>query len=329
MGLKLRRSPEFDLISRYFSRHQSGGLDLAIGDDAAIFTPPSGHSLVFSIDTQVEGRHFPRGFPAEKIATRALGAALSDLAAMGANPHHFTLALTLPEFDEDWLADFSRGLFGLADHFNIKLVGGDTTKGPLSISIQVHGLVEQGVYLARSGAKVDDEIYVSGALGDAAAGLKFALEHRDFDDLNSDEQYLYTAFSNPMPEVALGLKLLGTASAALDISDGLLADLEQLAVASGLVCEVDLDLIPLSEPLCRVEGKAAALDLALSGGDDYKLLLTVPREKKSLVKDLGLLKIGRMRDLKVGSSSGSDRVMLFRNGVFQKNPELRGFDHFG
>lgn len=329
MALKFRHSPEFDLISRYFSRHQSADLDLSIGDDAAVFTPPKGHSLVFSVDTQVEGRHFPLGFPADKVATRALGAALSDLAAMGARPHHFTLALTLPHLDEDWLAGFSKGLFGLADRFDIKLVGGDTTKGPLSITIQVHGLVEQGVYTARSGAREGDGVYVSGALGDAAAGLRFALEQRCLDGLDPDEQYLYKAFAEPLPEIDLGLKLVGTASAGMDISDGLLADLEQLARASELVCEIDLDLIPLSDALCRVVGASGALDAALSGGDDYKLLLTVPTNRESLVQDLGLFKIGRMKGCSVEGSAESSRVMLLKRGVHQKTPELKGFDHFG
>lgn len=329
MALKLRHSPEFDLISRYFSRHQSGDLDLSIGDDAAVFTAPIGYSLVFSMDTQVEGRHFPSGFPADKVATRALGAALSDLAAMGAKPHHFTLALTLPNLDEDWLAGFSKGLFGLADRFDIKLVGGDTTKGPLAITIQVHGLVEQGAYIARSGAREGDGIYVSGELGDAAAGLRFALEQRCFVSLDPHEQYLYNAFAEPIPEIDLGLKLVGTASAGMDISDGLLADLEQLARASELVCEIDLDLIPLSDALYQVMGQSDALDAALSGGDDYKLLLTVPPSRELLVKDLGLIKIGRMKGCSNAGSEEPNRVMLLKNGVRQTPPELKGFDHFG
>ena len=327
MGLRFRQSPEFDLISRYFSRHQPDELDVSIGDDAAVFSPPATHSLVFSVDTQVEGRHFPIGFPADKIATRALGSAMSDLAAMGAKPHHFTLALTLPDFDEQWLSEFSRGLYEMADPFDFKLVGGDTTKGPLTVSIQVHGLVERGRYLKRSSAKSGDGLYVSGRLGDAAAGLKLALSGAQKRMLSDDERQLFSAYACPDPEIELGQTLVGKASAALDISDGLLADLEQLAAASGLGCDLDLDAIPLSGALRRVEGDTEALSLALSGGDDYRLLVTVPTAKESLAKELGLLKIGYMIDY--DNQPHSERINLFKDGVYQKAPNVKGFDHFG
>jgi thiamine-monophosphate kinase len=326
MGLRFRQSPEFDLIARYFSRHQSNAVELSVGDDAAVFSLPENHCLVFSIDTQVEGRHFPVGFPADKIATRALGSAMSDLAAMGARPHHFTLALTLPEFEEQWLHAFSRGLYELADRFDFKLVGGDTTKGPLSISIQVHGLVERDRYLQRSTASSADGIYVSGSLGDAAGGLKLALSNRQ-DALSDDEHRLFNAYACPRPEVELGLALVGNASAALDISDGLLADLEQLAVASDLACHLDLDTIPLSGALRRVEGDVEALNLALAGGDDYRLLATMPANKERLAKELGLFKIGYMLDCPIEHTG--ERVRLYKNGVYHRAPNVKGFDHFG
>ncbi len=327
MGLRFRQSPEFDLISRYFSRHQPGDLELSIGDDAAVFSLPAAHSLVLSIDTQVEGRHFPVGFPADKVATRALGAAMSDLAAMGAKPHHFTLALTLPDFDEQWLSEFSRGLYEMADQFDFKLIGGDTTKGSLAVSIQVHGLVEHCCYLKRSSARVGDGIYVSGSLGDAAAGLKLALSHAHNRVLSDDERLLWRAYAHPAPEIALGQALVGVASAALDISDGLLGDIEQLAAASALGCYIKLEAIPISGALRRVEGADEALSLALAGGDDYRLLVTVPVDKESFAKELGLCKIGHM--VEYDDAPGNERIRLFKNGVYRKTPNVKGFDHFG
>lgn len=328
MGSMLRRSPEFDLITRYFSRQESSELALSIGDDAAVYAPPQGQSIVFSIDTQVEGRHFPVGFPADKVAARALGAAMSDLAAMGAKPHHFTLALTLPRFDEHWLSAFSKGLFALADGFGFKLVGGDTTKGPLCVSIQVHGLVEDGRYLIRSGANAGDDVYVSGTLGDAAGGLRVAQSGKGFEFLSADESFLLESFSNPLPEIDLGLGLVGCASAAIDISDGLLADLEQLCVASGLRCELQLDAIPISKSLRNVIGEEAALNLALAGGDDYKLLVALPEEKEEQARKLGLVKVGKLFECAESKPETDQRINVFKNGVHQKTPELKGFDHF-
>lgn len=327
MALRFRQSPEFDLIARYFSRHQTGELELSIGDDAAVFSPPATHSLVFSVDTQVEGRHFPVGFPADKIATRALGSAMSDLAAMGAKPHHFTLALTLPDLDEHWLCAFSSGLYEMADRFDFKLVGGDTTKGPLTVSIQVHGLVERDRYLKRSSAKSGDGLYVSGSIGDAAGGLKLALAGAQSRTLSNDEKQLFSAYASPDPEIKLGQALVGSASAALDISDGLLADLEQLATASNLACHVELDAIPLSDALRRAEGDIEALSLALAGGDDYRLLVALPPDKEYLAKELGLYKIGCMIDYSDVHQSG--RLSLHKNGVYQELPAVKGFDHFG
>ena len=329
MGLRFRHSPEFDLISRYFARHQTSSLDLAIGDDAAVFTPPSTHSIVFSIDTQVEGRHFPAGFPADKVATRALGSALSDLAAMGAEPHHFTLALTLPEFDEQWLSAFSDGLYAMSEGYGLELVGGDTTKGPLSVSIQVHGLVEHGRYLKRSSARSGDGIYVSGTLGDAAGGLKLALASSQDSLLSDDEKKLLDAFSSPVPEIGLGQALVGHATAALDISDGLLADLEQLTMASDLGCSIELDAIPLSDALRRVEGDSGAQSLALNGGDDYRLLIALPSGKEALAESLGLFKLGRMMEYDDSLRHAAERVSLYKNGVYQTAPKIKGFDHFG
>jgi len=323
--VQLRRSPEFDLITRYFSRHADStddGLLLSVGDDAAVFSPPDGFSLVFSIDTVVEGRHFPHEFPPYYIARRALGSALSDLAAMGASAHHFTLALSLPQLDEMWLTQFSNGLYDLAKVHGARLVGGDTTRGPLTITIQVHGLAPTQGIIRRDGAKAGDSVYVSGVLGDAAAGLKCC------DGINesssTDQKYLFRRFASPEPRIELGVKLRGYASAMLDVSDGLLADAQQLAHASGVDIELLVDKIPLSKALINEFGASTALDFALSGGDDYELLVVVPEENRAEVESLGLTRIGSVK-----ASSGSPEVRLLSEGGELSSPKQVGFDHFG
>lgn len=320
MNSRLRKSREFDLITSLFSKSRAPSFDLGIGDDAAVFSPPSNQSLVLSIDTSVEGRHFPAGFPPEFIAKRALGSALSDLAAMGAQPHHFTMALTLPEFDMVWCERFSTGLYDLAEQFDISLVGGDTTKGPLTISIQVHGLVDKGNYLSRSSASPDDLIFVSGCLGDAHAGLLLALEGKELTE--PYQQALFESFASPTPQIALGLEVNGIASSALDISDGLLADLEHLCCASGLSAELELSVVPLSDNLLRYRDYDFALQAALNGGDDYQLLVTASSDKRQRLLELGFIEIGAML-----ADEGS--VLSAKlNGESVALPEKRGFDHF-
>lgn len=331
-GKKFRDSPEFDLIARYFSRHTGSGIagsdhiDLSVGDDAAVVRVPEGHSLVFSIDTQLEGRHFPTGFSPEFIAHRALASALSDLAAMGATAHHFTLALTLPNLDVDWLSAFSAGLFDLAERFNVRLVGGDTTKGPLAITIQVHGFVPNNAYISRIGASAGEDVYVTGPLGDAGAGLTLANEgsqNKQLAGMSLNERYLFERFAQPVPRLAEGELLREYASAGLDISDGLLADLQQLCCASNVSCALDLSKVPLSEQLLAYAGPKKAMEYALSAGDDYELLLTLPRSMRDLAVSLGLTRIGCMTEV-----YSAPKVVLLNNGVLQALPKIKGFDHF-
>lgn len=266
---------EFELIRQYFQpiadSLASGALVLGPGDDCAIQRIPADCDLVFSIDTVVEGIHFPEAYPADYLAWRALAAAASDLAAMGAQPVCFTLALTLPAADESWLTAFSRGLAEAATAFRLSLAGGDTTRGPLTLSLQVHGTVLKGGGIRRSGAKVGDLVCVSGSLGDAGAALDYLDEQQPSEDVTA----LLRRYHRPGPRLALGQSLSGIATSAIDISDGLMADLGHVLDASGVGASLDLRAIPLSRALRRLKGDRA-LDYGLRAGDDYELCVTIP-----------------------------------------------------
>ena len=326
-----RKSPEFEIISQYFSKHkEETALELGVGDDGAVFNVPPEHSLVFSIDTLVEGRHFPLGFPAEFIAQRALGSALSDLAAMGASPSHFTLALTLPCHDAAWLSGFSKGLFSYAHQYDVVLAGGDTTKGPLTVSIQVHGVVPTGQHLTRSGAKANDLLFASNNLGDAAGGLSIALNQQKaaahYADLSENEAILFDAFVCPTLNFEMALGMRSLANACIDVSDGLLADAEQLARASNLTVCVDTQCLPISSALREEQGASKAVQCALSGGDDYALLFSVPPTNKGAAKAAGLIEIGRF--IQGDPSMQGAGVKLFHDGHDIPLPSNQGFDHF-
>jgi thiamine-monophosphate kinase len=225
------------------------------------------------MDTLVADVHFPRGADPYLIAQRALRVNLSDLAAMGAKPRWLTLALTLPCVDETWLEGFAEGLFSVATEFDVALVGGDTTKGPLSITIQVHGEVHPQLALKRSGANCGDSIYVSGTLGDGAAGLA-VLEDKLLVN-GADKEFLLSRYYKPRPHLKEGMLLSGLASAAIDVSDGLLADLGHICVASGVGAQINIENIPLSPALRNNVSQDQALEWALAGGDDYRLCCTV------------------------------------------------------
>jgi len=269
---------EFSIIQHYFEQLTSSRDDvqLGIGDDCALLKCPDNHLLAVSIDTLVSGIHFFPDVDPQTLGHKSLAVGLSDLAAMGAKPAWFTLALTLPEIDEDWLLGFSQGLAELAKQHNIQLVGGDTTRGPLAISIQVHGFVDANKALRRSGAKPGDLIYVTGTLGDAGAGLQLQLNQWHEDNLQAvDQSYLRQRLEKPTPRVEIGQKLLGLASSAIDISDGLLADLGHILKKSGVGARLDLVNLPISAALDKTSRKMAE-SLALESGDDYELCFTVP-----------------------------------------------------
>lgn len=269
---------EFGLIREYFVNHSDDADILVnIGDDAAIVKIPEGEHLVTATDTLVNGRHFPENASPEDIAYRSLMTNLSDLAAMGAKPRWFTLNLTLPSIEPSWLSAFSQGLNAAADDYQVQLIGGDTTQGPLTISIQMLGHTVKGQSLKRTGTLVDDDIYVSGHLGDAA----FALHQ-----LNSENNYWHQAFYKPQPRIKLGQTLLSKAHSAIDISDGLIADLNHICQTSQVGAEIFTEYLPLSEPLREQANPEEAIKLALTGGDDYELCFTAPKNQREFLAEL-------------------------------------------
>ena len=281
---------EFDLIARYFTRpvRPGGAAALGVGDDCALLAPTAGMQLAVSSDMLVEGRHFFADVDPEALGHKALAVNLSDLAACGARPLAFTLALSLPRVDESWLAGFARGLLALADAHGCELVGGDTTQGPLNLCITVFGEVPAGQALLRSGARPGDDLYVSGTLGDARLALEALLGHIALpaDMLARARQRL----ERPAPRVALGLALRGVASSAMDVSDGLLGDLSHILRASGVGAAVDADavskLIANSPDIFKTGGQSGTEMLrqcTLAGGDDYELLFTAPAAHRSAV----------------------------------------------
>jgi thiamine-monophosphate kinase len=319
---------EFELIERFFSRpaapRDQSGVILGIGDDAALLEMPQGTDLVVAVDTLVAGRHFPAGTDARSVGHRALAVNLSDLAAMGATPAWATLALTLPNADPDWLQGFAAGLLQLADSHGVALVGGDTTRGPLTVSVQILGHVPHGTALRRSGARAGDWLAVSGTLGDAGAGLKFAAAPPAGLSRSAVDE-LILRFDYPSPRVQLGLSARGIASAAMDLSDGLVGDLPKLAQASGLQAHVSVERLPLSTAMRAVATPVQSLDWALAAGDDYELLLAVPPQRYAELQaaanrlNLTLTTIGELR-----AGAG---VTWSLNGEHYV-PSAAGYDHF-
>lgn len=267
---------EFALIRRYFDglTPAGEGIALGIGDDCALIDPPAGEQLAISTDTLIAGRHFPLDTAPADIGWKALAVNLSDLAAMGAAPLAFTLALSLPESDADWLSGFAAGLRDCARAHGISLIGGDTTRGPLSVTIGVLGRVPRGLALRRSGAQLGDRICVTGTLGDAALGLRLG---GDADDV--DTRFLRGRLDRPTPRLAAGLALRGIASAAIDLSDGLLGDLSHILDASAVGADIEALRLPQSPAFRRIAAVGTGLPLQLAGGDDYELCFCIPADR--------------------------------------------------
>ncbi|HEV2682400.1 MAG TPA: thiamine-phosphate kinase [Rhodanobacter sp.] len=294
---------EFRLIERIreLTAQPRDDVRIGIGDDAAVLAVPVGQELAVAIDTLVEGVHFPRGTAAADIGWKALAVNLSDLAAMGASPAWALLALTLPTPDVAFVEGFAEGFAKLAQSHRLALVGGDTTRGPLSISVAVHGFVPPDKALTRAGARVGDAVLITGTLGDAAAGLH-ALQNpwRDDDHRTELRDFLIARLNLPTPRLAAGAALRGQATACIDVSDGLLADLGHVCRASGVGAEIDAALLPRSSALMALYDETSALQFALSGGDDYELCFSVPAQRLADVQaDLsrlgcGVTKIGRI-----------------------------------
>ena len=315
---------EFELIRRYFTRplRDAANIAVGIGDDGAVTRPPAGEELVIATDTLAAGTHFRPGLAPGAIGHRALAVNLSDLAAMGARPLWFTLNLCLPDSDPDWLQAFSTGLFALADQSGITLIGGDTVRGPLCVSVTAIGTVPAGQALCRSGAAVGDAIYVTGTLGDAGYIWRSLDEGAEF---VADDVLLH-AFEHPQPRLEEGLAIRGLASACIDISDGLQADLNHLLTASGLGAVVDVDCVPVSAALrARVDDDQAA-ELALLGGDDYELCFTVsPQWEAQLLRIAQSWTCGVTR---IGETSATAGLQWRRAGA-DWAPVTTAFMHFG
>ncbi len=311
---------EFDIIRQFFQRgHEAPDVALGIGDDAALLTPDTGTSLAVAVDTLVAGRHFPAQADAVSIGHKSLAVNLSDLAAMGAKPRWATLALTLPEVDESWLSGFAEGFFQLADRYNVALVGGDTTRGPLSITVQVMGQVDAAMALRRDAAKPGQHIFVTGTPGDAACAL------RQLQAGGVVDKGLLARLNRPEPRVDFGVALAGIAAAAIDVSDGLLADIQHVLDASGCGAQLNVDAIPRSKELGLLD-KNTALACQLNGGDDYELCFTVDTD--------GVEQVYR--------AAGDCAVAIAEIGIVEPLPGIRcvykegspcelktrGFDHF-
>jgi thiamine-monophosphate kinase len=313
---------EFDLITNYFSRHSKrGDVLLGVGDDAAVVQVPVDRRLVAAVDTIVAGVHFLADASADDIGYRALAVNLSDMAAMGAEPAWMTLSLSLPHVDAAWLEKFAAGLYELADQYGVALVGGDTVRGPLSITVQILGLVEADAWLMRGGARVGDTVFVSGAPGEAAAGL--ALLKRGSQS-SEHSQHLVQRFLRPEPRVALGRQLRALASSAIDVSDGLLADLTHICDRSGCGAHIDIEALPISAALLSCFSASESLQMALNGGDDYELLFTVPPERLLAVE--AAIAAG-VRCTPIGRMVEGKGVQCYRGGE-PMVVEPRGFDHF-
>ena len=339
---------EFELIDRFFKSRMTGNLHpavrLGIGDDAAIMHGRAGQPLCVCTDVLVSGVHFPAGAVPAEIGQRALRVNLSDLAAMGARPVCFTLGLTLPSADEQWLSGFSLGLLGAAEQFGCSLVGGDTTRGPLSISITAIGEVPSGAPVRRNGAKPGDLLYVTGCLGDG----QVALHHLDFDATEStahksalalaghksarkdltpeDNAYLHRRFFRPEPRLAFADLARNLMSSAIDVSDGLHADAEHLAKTSAVRLRINLDQLPFSQSVLRLTSEAERVNAALYGGDDYELCFTAEKAYRGQIDAVAAsagLRVTAIGEVEYGSG-----ISLFDRGVAVPANHQRGFDHF-
>lgn len=314
---------EFDLIRRYFNRPAPGAL-LGVGDDAALLQISEGHVLAVSTDMLVSGTHFLPDADPFLLGHKTLAVNLSDMAAMGALPRWATLAIALPDADEAWLEKFSAGFFALAQQYGVELVGGDTTRGPLNLCVTIMGEVPLGAALLRIGAQAEDEVWVSGRLGDAA----LALAHLQGRIVLPENEYAACApaLHQPQPRVALGIALRGLASSAIDISDGLLADLGHILDASQVAAEIDFSLLPISSELRGHVHQSLGKQCALSGGDDYELCFTAPAARYADILSVGarlelpLTCIGKVvagRGCIVHDAAGNPIIL-----------EAGGYDHF-
>lgn len=318
---------EFEVIERFFT-HRAPGTTLGVGDDAALLRARSGTELAVSTDLLIEGRHFAAGADPRSVGHKALAVNLSDMAAMGAKPRWATLALALPRTDARWLAAFARGFMALARRHRVDLVGGDTTRGPLAICVHIMGEVPRGRALRRDGAKRGDDVWVSGELG--AAALALAVRKGRVKASARERRALEARLDTPLPQIALGMALRGIARSAIDVSDGLLADLGHICERSGVGAEIEWEAIPAS-PFVRAQAQSdAGAQALLAGGDDYELCFTAsPRARSDVLRAaerarVRVMLIGRI----LAPRRGQAAVQVLDSAGKPIPVRSRGYDHF-
>ncbi|ACT07909.1 thiamine-monophosphate kinase [Dickeya chrysanthemi Ech1591] len=319
---------EFDVIARYFNRvgYSRRGVELGIGDDCALLNIPDKQLLAVSTDTLVSGIHFLPDIDPADLAYKSLAVNLSDLAAMGADPAFVSLALTLPGIDTDWLAAYSDSLFEQLSYYDMQLIGGDTTRGPLSMTLTIQGLVPAGRALKRSGARIGDWIYVTGTLGDSAAGLAILQQQRQVADAD-DRHWLLQRHLRPQPRILYGQALRDLASAAIDLSDGLASDLGHILKASDCGARINLESLPYSKALLRHSDPDQAMRWALSGGEDYELCFTVPEVNRGAL-EVAIGHLGANYTCIGQIAPASEGLSFFQSGQ-PVAVNLKGYDHFG
>lgn len=317
---------EFNIINKYFNHQTIARSDVmrGIGDDCAIIAPSPHQQLAITTDTLVLDVHFSNDIAAKDLGYKALAVNLSDLAAMGATPAWAMLALTLPTYDAEWLEAFCNGFFELAEKYHLQLIGGDLTQGPLSITIQAIGTLPSNQALLRSGAKPGDLIYVTGTLGDAGAALSFLKNPKPI--LKTDSTVLLTKLYRPEPRIEIGKQLLNIAHAAIDISDGLVADLSHILKQSNIGANINIDTLPLSETLKRYFSKKEALHFALTSGDDYELCFTISTDQKeSVEKKLSQL---NCRYTCIGTTTETKTLTIHDQNGKPYHGSISGYQHF-
>ena len=316
---------EFELIKRFFTEQAIKRKDvlLGIGDDCAIVTPSERQNIAITTDTLVAGVHFPHQTSARAVGHKSIAVNLSDLAAMGAEPSWVSLAITMPEADLEWIEEFCAGVFDLCEFYNVQLIGGDTTQGPLSITVTAQGLTPVNKHITRSGAKAGDWIYVTGEIGDAALALKDI-----FNEVNVSPQYqksIRKKLDYPRPRILVGQAIREYATSAIDLSDGLMSDLAHICSASKVGANIVLDDLPISDALRDTVGIDKAFDIALVGGDDYELLFTASEDNKvGMETALAHLSCGITR---IGQLNGSGKITT----TLDSKPvsiNAKSFEHF-
>lgn len=317
---------EFDLINRYFASggYQRKDVLVGIGDDCAVTTVPENQCLAVTTDTLVSGVHFLPEAPAKSVAYKAVAVNLSDLAAMGAEPAWISLSLSLPEVNDKWLDDFTNGLYELTQFYSVQLIGGDTVKGPLSLTITANGFVPPASQLCRHTAKPGDWVYVTGTLGDAGAGLDILTTQLEVE--GEAKEYLLNRHLYPTPRVAAGTALRRVASSCIDVSDGFVADLSHILTASQCGATIHADRLPLSRGLIHAVEQPQALQYALTAGDDYELIFTVGEEQKGKLETL--LSSTNVKATCVGQLTGNPQQfdILFNDEPYSLEGN-RGYEH--